>query len=321
MLASCAAAQQDGEQDQFIAVKFTVDGTAVPCDLKVDLYSDSHHIVPERIAHGFVVPSHFRKQSSAPPPQKELDVGVICGEYSLHFEVNPSWVSAGQWEVGIAYPTYAIERFRRSAGLERGAWLSYLISECNGCDAGVVTMVAQPYPPAFVLSALQKEQPNASGERARDIAYALAVFNYQYQRNRDYLVSSLNRCLSRFRESPEDDVCNGELLDFITNLYWRGDDGLLALLLQIVDTRRDIILEIGTFYADLLDRRSAAVLQGLSILPNDKQELICRMAAQDELVMDSPEFERVRNRLRETHNDVADRCLAVLSMDCRGCER
>jgi len=236
-------------------------------------------------------------------------VSVRCGEYTLDFpRLHPSWVSAGQWEVGIAHPPYWIERFRRSAALEHGAWISYLISECNGCDPGVVTMVSQPNPPAQLVELLQKERENASGELARNIAYSLAVYNSEYQRNRNYLLSVLDGCLSRPRESPEDDECNAELLDFITNLYWRGDDGLLAPLLQAADTRKDVILEIGTFYADLLDRHIDAAIQGLRVLPREKQTLVCTLA-EDDLSFDSPQFERVRKNLREARSEVADRCL------------
>jgi hypothetical protein len=90
--------------------------------------------------------------------------------------------------------------------------------------------VSQPDPPAEMEDSMKKEQPNASGERARNIAYALAVYGFEYERNRDYLLRRLSNCLARPRESPENDECDGELLDFVTNLYWRGDDSLLAFL-------------------------------------------------------------------------------------------
>ena len=159
---------------------------------------------------------------------------------------------------------------------------------------------------------MRKEQPSSSGERARDIAYALAVFGIEYQTNRDRLLNLLGSCLSKPKESAEDDECGGELLDFVTNLYWRGDDALLAPLLQVADTRRDVIGEIGTFYADLLDRRSAVAFESIGKLPPEKQQLVCRLAYEDDLSADSPKRDRVMAFLRSAGGDVAARCSKAL---------
>jgi hypothetical protein len=64
--------------------------------------------------------------------------------------------------------------------------------------------------------ALVHEQPDVSRERARGIAYSLAVFGEDYQRNRDHLLELLNVCVSKLKVSAEDNVCNGGLLDYVT---------------------------------------------------------------------------------------------------------
>jgi hypothetical protein len=218
-------------------------------------------------------------------------------------------VKDGDWELGISRPPYSIERFRRTPELERGAWLSYLIFQG---EPGVITFASQPDPPVELADSMVKEQRNASGQRARDIAYSLAVFGIGYPRNRDYLMSLLNKCLSRPKESAEDDECDGELLDFVTNLYWRGDDRLLLPLLRMADTRRDVIHEIGSFYSDLLDRRGALALASVGKLSADQQLLICRLAYEDDLNSDTPKRDRVLAFLRGAGGEVATRCLTEL---------
>jgi len=237
----------------------------------VELRLDGLAIVAERTDGGFLVPVAFDKKSSEWPSDKAVEAKVICGEYVLNFNLPPSRVSPGQWEVGIAYPPHWMERFGYLRAVEEGTWLSYLESECNGCDPGVITTVSHPSPPASLIADLRREQPSSSGERARDIAYALAVFDAEYQQNRDFLLGRLNACIARPKESPEDEVCDGTLLDYVTNLYWRGDSTLLQPLLQLADSRKDVIHEIGSFYADLLDRHTATTVDELGKLAQESR--------------------------------------------------
>lgn len=295
----------------FISVTFLVNGKPISCgNPTIKLRLDGRTIVPKRTDRGFVVPVVFNRKLTEWSPDRKADVTVSCGEYTLNFpKIDPFWVRPGQWELGIAYPPYWIERFGYLRAVEQGTWLSYFEFECDGCDPGVFTTISHPTPPGPLLASLRHEQPSSSGERARDIAYALAVFGTEYQRNRDYLLESLNACLSRPKESPENDVCDRKLLDYVTNLYWRGDSALLQPLLQIADSRKDVILEIGTFYADLLDRRTATTVDGLRELPPEKQRLICKLAGEDEYSIDEPELERVAGRLHAIGDETADRCL------------
>jgi hypothetical protein len=159
-----------------------------------------------------------------------------------------------------------------------------------------------------IADSMTKELPNASGARARNIAYALAAFGVEYERNRDYRLLLLNSCLARPKEAPENDECDGELLDFVTSLYWRGDDSLLALLLRVADTRRNVIGVIGIFYSDLLDRRGAVVFESIEKLPAEKQKLICKLAYEDDLSMNGPKRDRVIALLRGAGGDAAARC-------------
>jgi hypothetical protein len=98
-------------------------------------------------------------------------------------------------------------------------------------------------------------------------------------------------------------------LDYVTNLYWRGDNGLLDPLLQLADSRKDVIYEVGTFYGQLLDRHTTIALQGMRSLPIAKQQVICRLAGEDDFSMDPPKLERVVEGLHAAQDEVAERCL------------
>jgi hypothetical protein len=296
-----------------ISFRFVVDDKPISCTSSVELRLDGHAIITERTDGGFLVPAAFNKKPSEWPADKTVQVKVTCGDYVLNFDLPPSWVSPGQWEAGIAYPPHWMERFGYLRAVEEGKWLSYLESECNGCDPGVFTTVSHPSPPASLIESFRREQPNSSGERCRDIAYALAVFDAEYQQNRDFLLHELNTCLARPKESSEDDVCDATLLDYVTNLYWRGDTTLLKPLLQLADSRKDVIHGIGRFYADLLDRHPATTVEELSKLGQDKQRLICQLAGEDEYSLDEPKLERVVQRLHAIGNETANDCLQVAS--------
>lgn len=310
MIAASASAQTD-ELTQFVSVTFAVDGKPASCDhLKIQLGLDGRSIEPKYTDRGFAIPTIFSEKASGRSAGKKVDVSVSCGEYTLIFpKLALTWVSPGSWKVGIVHPPYWFEEFRYTSAIEHGAWLSYLDSECNQCDPGVITSISHRTPPASVVKILRDEQSTASGERARDIAYALAVYNVEYRQNRDYLLGLLNACLSRPNESPEDDVCDHRLFDYITNLYWRGDSALLPQLLQMADSRKDVIGEIGTFYANLLDRRTAIMVEGLQSLSIAKQQTVCRLAGEDDFRIDSPKLKRVAEQLHAASGDVAERCL------------
>ena len=295
-----------------ISLRFTIDRRPVPCASQVELRLAGRIIAAERTEHGFSAPAAFDKKSSEWSPDEWVEVTVACGGYRLTFpKIPPGWVRPGNWEVGIAFPPYWVEKFGYLKAVENGAWLSYLEFECDGCDPGVFTTVSHSTPPKSLVAKLRREQGASSGQRARDIAYALAVFKDNYIRNRDYLLESLKVCLARPKDSAEDDVCDGMLLNYLTNLYWRGDYLLLQPLLESADSRKDVINDIGTFYAHLLDRRTTAAINRLRALSPERQHLICELAGEDEYSMNEPELERVARQLHAIGDETANRCQQV----------
>jgi hypothetical protein len=77
----------------------------------------------------------------------------------------------------------------------------------------------------------------------------------------------------------------------------------------MADSRKDVIHEIGRFYADLLDRHTATTVDELGKLAQEKQRLICQLAGEDEYSLDQPKFERVTQRLHGIGNQTANQCL------------
>ena len=308
ILVSMVNASAQSKPTGFIAVSFSIDGTPAHCDgLQVELRLNGESIKPKLTGQRFEIQDAFEGPASKWKNNQRVDISLTCGGHTLAFpNQHPAFVREGDWQLGIAQPLYALKEYGYTHEFDRGAWLGYLIF---AGEPGVVTLSSQPDPPAELSDALRKEQLNASPERGRDIAYVLAVFNVEYQKNRDLLLSSLNRCLSRPEESPEDGVCDGDLLSFVTNLYWRGDSALLAPLLQIAELRRDVIDDIGTFYADLLDRRGVIVLSGMGELSDDKQRLVCRLADADDLSINRPKRDRIIAFLRGARGAAATQCL------------
>lgn len=303
VFASVVGALGQSKNDAFIAVSFAINGSPARCEgFQAKLSFQGETITPTQNDKGFEVPETFKRPADKWKEDQRVDISLTCNGHTLVFPgQHPAFLREGDWQLGIAHPLYAVKEYGYTHEFDHGAWLAYLIFEG---EPGVVTFSSQPDPPPDLSEALRKEQLGASAERLRDIAYMLTVFNVDYQKNRDFLLSSLKNCLSRPKESPEDDVCDGDLLSFVTNLYWRGDTELLQTLLQIADSRRDVIGEIGTLYADLLDRRGEITLNAMGVLPDEKQQLVCKLA-DDDLSINSPERERIKAFLYGARGRVA----------------
>ena len=316
LVGSMISVGQNVPTEDSIRLTFALDGKPVSCSNKgVELSVGERQFVPTLTSTGFIVPREFDDFYASETTRRQNNVSVVvtCNEYRLKFSgLYPARVKPGDWEVGIAYPPYWTERFRWDTELEKGTWVSYLQSECIGCDPGLITLISHPDPPSELVTGLRKEQTRVSGARARNIAYALAVFGSDYKTNRDYLLKLMGACLARPKESSEDDVCDSTLLDYLTNLYWRGDATLLNPLLQMADSRRDVIIDIGTFYADLLDRSPVAMLQQLGTLSVDQQEKVCQLA-EDDLRGGTPKLTRVKANLAREGNETTKRCWSVIA--------
>jgi len=312
--ASINLTAQSPESKQTISFTFAIDGAAAPCDNpKVVLHVDHRPIPVKMIDSGFIVPELFKELYDSPRTQREnnIDIHIGCGEYSFDFPGEyPVRLLPGVWKLGIRYPSTWFEGRSEEPIIEKGTWLSYVDWECNECEPVVESVISHADPPTVFVDRLRREQSGASGEKAMNIAYDLAVFNVDYEKNRNYLLSLLDMCLSSPDKSSVEDVCDDTKLNkFLVNLYWRGDSGLLTMLLQNADSKAYVVEESGDFYGDMLDRRTAVLLQNLSRLPVEKQMAVCRLAGKDDFSINSPKEERVAKQLRAIGGNLAERCL------------
>lgn len=297
--------------DEYISVAFSIDGKKAACgSFKAELRLNGSIIQPKQVGQRFEVPDEFKKPAPEWSDNDKVDINLSCNGHDLIFpKQHPAFIRDGSWELGIAHPLYALREYGYTHEFDRGTSLGYLIFQG---EPGIVTFTSGPDSSADKINALQREQAEASGERARDIAYELAVFHVDYQKNREYLLSVLNRCLSRPKDSAEDDECSSDLMEFIVNLYWRGDDVLLPTLLRVADSRKDVISEIGSYYSDLLTRRGKSAIEALESLPEEQQIKICKLAFDDDLESNSPKLSQVQNFLRDENRPAATRCLSAL---------
>jgi len=297
-----------------IELKFVVDGHNIPCkNLRVELTLGRQQFVPPIIEGRFAVPEVILKAyaSKRSRYKTNLSATISCDDYAVDFTgLYPVRALPGMWTAGISYPTSWFDGPELAP--EAGFWVSYLITECNDCDPGTVTWETHDDVAQAVLEGLRKEQPTAEGQRARDIAYALAVFRFNYDENRELLIKQLKSCLARPPNSPEDDVCDGRLVDYLANLYWRGDSRLLQILLDVAERRQDVLDEAGEFYSALLDRRMGVAMEGLLKIPEEKQRLVCKMAYTDDLRFDSPKLARIEANLSALGSDSAKVCLKTI---------
>lgn len=299
-----------------ISFEFDIDGQPVKCKtLTVNLSMGGKQFAPTLIPGGFIVPPDFIHAyfSKRLRTRNNVDATVKCDEFRVSFmDLYPVDVLPGSWEAGISYPISWFSNLSHLRAPEQGTWVSYLVTNCSGCDPGIVHFQSHSEPPQSLVTQLKEEQPNDTGERARDVAYTLAVFNVDYMANRDVLVKKIHDCLSRPPNWPEDDGCDTTLVGYLSNLYWRGDDGLLTVLFGIAERRADVLGEVGWFYADMLTRRTAAALDAMRALPAEKQRDVCDIVTRDDLGMNSPRLKSIVLRLQQSEDDVSQRCLEEL---------
>jgi hypothetical protein len=312
-LPSIGAALATSTPKNTIKVKFVVDSQSMPCkSLGVQLTLGKQQFTPDVIGDKFVVPPQILEAYASKSSRRKANVTatVTCDSQRVTITgLYPASALSGAWTAGISYPTSWFDDPEISP--EVGDWVSYLETECNDCDPGVIAWQSHSDIPQGMLSGLRKEQPTAEGPRAMDIAFALAVFQYDYQANRGLLLKRLDECLADKPDSDDDDSCDKRLFNELVNLYWRGDASLLQPLLEVADHEGGATDNAGSFYATLLDQRTAIALEAIEKLPDEKQRSVCARSVEDDLRFDPPKLDRVARNLRISSH-VATACLKTV---------
>ncbi len=309
---------QDEPPPGVIKIDFTIDGVSKPCDgMKVEIRLDGKLVPVQPIDGGFIVPPLFGALYNSPESRSKsnISVDVECGAYRFDFPNEyPGSLLPGTWNLGVSYPDSWFDDSRpESRNSEAGQWLTFINWECNICEPVLTEAQAHFDIPNEVSQRLQQEQPHATRERAMAIAFALAVFDVDKKRNRDYLLDLFNVCLASPSKPAIEGICDDtRLASMLANLYQRGDGGLLRPLLEAAESSAYVAEELSYFYADSLDRHQPELLNGLGDLPATNQMKVCAEAQQDGLSMDGPQRDRVVKQLKVNGGEVALRCLKAI---------
>jgi hypothetical protein len=155
---------------------------------------------------------------------------------------------------------------------------------------------------------LRIAQKQATGERSQEVAFLLAAYGSDYEKNRDYLIHTLRGCTSPSIKFG----CNDNTGAFLIVLYERNHKELLEPLMLIgKDSYNAALAEgIGDFYSEVLVKTPTEFLDTIQRFSPQTQQRVCELAgAADGGGMSPGDLQRVRRQLRAKGDDVAARCL------------
>jgi hypothetical protein len=154
---------------------------------------------------------------------------------------------------------------------------------------------------------LQVAQKRATGERSQEVAFLLAAYGSDYEKNRDYLIHILRGC-----SSPSIKLgCNDNTGAFLIVLYERGHKELLEPLMLVGKDTNGAALaeEVGDFCSVVLLKSPAEFLDTIRRFPPRTQRQVCELAgAGDGGGMAPADLKRVRKQLTAKSDEVATRC-------------
>ena len=157
------------------------------------------------------------------------------------------------------------------------------------------------------MKQLQVAQKRATGERAQEVAFLLAAYDSDYEKNRDYLIHILRGCSGLSTKLG----CNDNTGAFLIVLYKRGHKELLEPLMLVGKDTNGAALaeEVGDFCSEVLLKRPAEFLDTIRQFPARTQRQVCELAgAGDGGGMAPADLKRVRKQLTAKSDEVATRC-------------
>lgn len=129
-------------------------------------------------------------------------------------------------------------------------------------------------PKVDAINALTKAQPNAFGQRADSIAFLLVLLGQNIDTNREHLFASLREC------RPDPDNCNDQVIEYLGNLYSRGDNLVLEPLLDAVPKADTVVAEgLGSTLDDMIAANARPVITALARRTPAQQRGVCQLVA------------------------------------------
>lgn len=169
-------------------------------------------------------------------------------------------------------------------------------------------VMPKPSEGARVIHQLRVAQTTARGDQAQQVAFLLAVFGSDYQRNRDYLLWVLKGC-----EVPEiKHGCNDMTGEYLFYLYEQGHPDILAPLLNSsVKSHSAAGAEsLGELFADLVVKSPKDFLGAVRLFPPSTQRKMCYFAGTaGDGGMAPADLKKVRKQLGAMNDETAQRCL------------
>jgi hypothetical protein len=177
--------------------------------------------------------------------------------------------------------------------------------------------VANPDPAEknTAIKQLRSAQKTASGERAVEVAFLLAVYGSDYEKNRDYLIDDLRGCTTPAIKSG----CDGNISDYLIALYERGHtDVLKPLMLVGKNSFSPVVAEnLGSFLSNLLMDSPDAFFETIRKFPADTQNDLCELAGSSNGAGGQDKLQRIQKELKARNDELSLSCLQAIEAASR----
>lgn len=129
-------------------------------------------------------------------------------------------------------------------------------------------------PKADAVNALTKAQASAMGPRADSIAFLLLLLGQNVDANRQRLFDSLREC------RPDPDNCNDQVIEYLGNLYSRGDNLVIEPLLDAMPNADSVVAEeLGSTLEDMISGNARPFMTALARRTPAQQRAVCHLVA------------------------------------------
>ncbi len=158
---------------------------------------------------------------------------------------------------------------------------------------------------------LRSVQNAAGGARAVQVAFLLAAYDSNYDKNRDYLIANLRGCTHPGLKSG----CDEKIADYLIVLYERGHkDVLKPLMLVGKDSFSPVVAEsLGGFFANLVTDGPAEFFDTIRHFPAQTQNQLCDLAGTAHGGgMSVTQLEQVGKELKARGDDLSLTCLDAI---------